>query len=167
MAKFEHQRHREALKEGGASDLIVACPPLRSGVNLARIVRVAGCCGVLEMIVCGRASIDRKIARDALDQITIHRHRTLPPVLGKWRDRGYRLVGLEQATRSVPLHGYSFPDRTLLVIGHEREGIAPDVLEQLDDVVEIPIFGRPAAYNVATATSLALYEYCRQRMPPT
>jgi tRNA G18 (ribose-2'-O)-methylase SpoU len=49
-----------------------------------------------------------------------------------------------------------------LVIGHERLGITEDVLALLDHVVEIPVYGLPLAYNVATATSMALYEYCRQ-----
>jgi len=30
-------------------------------------------------------------------------------------------------------------------------------------VIEIPVFGLPYSYNVATATALALYEYCRQQ----
>ena len=38
----------------------------------------------------------------------------------------------------------------------------PDFLKLLDDVVEIPVWGMPYSYNVATATTMALYEYCRQ-----
>jgi tRNA G18 (ribose-2'-O)-methylase SpoU len=29
-------------------------------------------------------------------------------------------------------------------------------------VVEIPVYGLPYSYNVATATAMALYEFCRQ-----
>jgi len=140
----------------------VACPPLRTNVNLSRIVRVAGCCGVRRMIVCGKPKIDREIARDALDQVAIEAHRSLAPVLRKLKDEGFELVGLEQSTNSHCLYDFRFRPRTLLVIGHERLGIAEDVLALLDHVVEIPVFGRPLAYNVATATSMALYEYCRQ-----
>ncbi len=32
----------------------------------------------------------------------------------------------------------------------------------LDDVVEIPVWGMPYSYNVATATTMAIYEYCKQ-----
>ncbi len=161
MGDFVQRRH-QAPREGGASELVLACPSLRSQVNLARIVRVAGCCGVREMIVAGSGKIDAKIARDALEAVTIHRHRTLLPVLRKWRDRGYSLVGLEQTTGSVCLSSYSFPRRCVLVIGHERLGIEPEILSELEATVEIPVFGRPASYNVATATAIALYEYCRQ-----
>ena len=92
----------------------------------------------------------------------IYEHRSLTPVLKKWQARGYRLVGLEQTTESVSLYDYSFLAQTILVIGHERLGIEPQLLAMLDAVIEIPVFGRPDSYNVATATSMALYEYCRQ-----
>jgi tRNA G18 (ribose-2'-O)-methylase SpoU len=60
------------------------------------------------------------------------------------------------------LHQYAFERRTVLVVGNERSGIDEEILRLLDDVVEIPVWGLPHAYNAATATCLALYEYCRQ-----
>ena len=35
-------------------------------------------------------------------------------------------------------------------------------VQLVDAVVEIPVLGLPYAYNVANATAMALYEYCRQ-----
>lgn len=86
----------------------------------------------------------------------------MAPVLEKLKADGYRLVGLEQTTSSVPLFSFSFPHQTALVIGNERIGLTDEVLRLMDDVVEIPVFGLPHSFNVATATSMALYEYCRQ-----
>jgi tRNA G18 (ribose-2'-O)-methylase SpoU len=135
---------------------------MRSNVNLSRIVRAAACCG-LERIVCtGPAKLERKIARDGADTVRIETHRTLPPVLDDLRAAGYRLVGLEQTTNSLDLHHYAFDRRTALVIGNERSGLTEDILARLDDVVEIPVWGLPYSYNAATATAMALYEYCRQ-----
>ena len=163
--EFIHQRHKPPSTAAGARELIVACPQLRSHVNVSRIVRAAGCCGVRRVIVCGRPKVDRRIARDALDQIEIENRGSLPPVLKKLRETGYQLVGLEQTTNSHCLYDFQFASRTVLVIGHERTGLEADVLELLDHVVEIPVYGRPLSYNVATAASLALYEYCRQSGP--
>jgi tRNA G18 (ribose-2'-O)-methylase SpoU len=72
------------------------------------------------------------------------------------------LVGLEQTTNSVLLPEYQFQRKTALIIGNERTGLTEDALSLLDDVVEIPVFGRPYSYNVATAAAMALYEFCRQ-----
>jgi tRNA G18 (ribose-2'-O)-methylase SpoU len=162
MTEFEHVRHKPPTDLPGARELLVACPPMQSHVNLARIVRTAGCLGVRRMIVCGKPKIDRTIARDALDQVELETHRTLPPVLERLKSQGYQLVGLEQTTNSQSLYEFRFQVRTVLVIGHERLGVTDDVLRLLDHVVEIPIYGRPHALNAATAASIALYEYCRQ-----
>ena len=71
-------------------------------------------------------------------------------------------MGLEQSSGSRNLHEFEFKRRSVLVIGHERDGIRTELLGNLDQVVEIPVYGMPYSYNVATATSMALYEYCRQ-----
>lgn len=162
MSEFLHQRHKAPIALERPRELILALSPLRSNVNLARIIRSAGCCGVRRIIACGQTRIDAKIARDALQSVQIERHRSLPPVLRQLRDQEYRLVGLEQTSGSQPLYEYRFPRRAALVVGHERDGLPDDMLRLLDDVVEIPVYGLPYSHNVATATAIALYEYCRQ-----
>jgi tRNA G18 (ribose-2'-O)-methylase SpoU len=162
MTRFEQQRHKPPTNLMRPREFVLVCPLMRSNVNLARIVRVAGGCGLNRMIVGGRPKIDRHIARDALDQVRIESRRSLAPVIERLKEDGYRCVGLEQASNAQNLHRYSFARRTALVIGHERLGIEPATLTLMDDLVEIPVYGTPPAYNVATATAMALYEYCRQ-----
>jgi len=60
---------------------------------------------------------------------------------GMKRDGGWSLVGLEQTDDSVSLPEFEFPDRTILVLGAEKEGIPMDVLRLLDATVEIPQLG--------------------------
>jgi tRNA G18 (ribose-2'-O)-methylase SpoU len=135
---------------------------MRSNINLSRIARVAGCCGLERIICTGPARLERKIARDGADKLQLETHRTLPPVLDTLRADGFRLVGLEQTSNSQNLHNYQFVRQTALVIGNERTGLTDDILARLDDVVEIPVWGLPYSHNVASAVTMALYEYCRQ-----
>src|SRR6478672_7267474 len=160
--KFEHLRHKPPKPLTRPRDLVLCCAPMRSNVNLSNIVRTAGCCGVTRLIACGNAKIDRTIARDGADQVRIEVHRTLPPVLKELKSDGYVLVGLEQTTNSQNLHEYHFGRRTALVVGNERLGLTEEELTLVDVVVEIPVWGLPYAYNVANATAMALYEYCKQ-----
>ena len=162
MPEFAHERHKSPQKLLRPRELVVVCAPMRSNVNLSRIARVAGCCGLDRIVCTGPAKLERKIARDSADTLRIETHRTLPPVLDALRAGGYRLVGLEQTSNSQNLHHFRFERRTALVIGNERTGLSDDILEKLDDVVEIPVWGLPYSYNVATAATMALYEYCRQ-----
>lgn len=162
MAPFEHQRHKPPLALDRPRELILACAPLRSNINLSHIARAAGCSGITRVIGCGTAQLVDKIARDSAAQVTLELHRTLPPVLRQFRADGYRLVGLEQTTGSQSLPDYAFERRTVLVVGNERLGLTEELLALMQDVIEIPVFGRPFSHNVATAAALALYEYCRQ-----
>jgi tRNA G18 (ribose-2'-O)-methylase SpoU len=167
MPGFVHLRHKPPAPLDRPRELVVACAPLRSNVNLSRIVRTAGCCGVETVICCGHAKIIDKIARDSVDDenpasVAVRVHRTLPPPLRELKRAGYRLVGLEQTSGSQSLYEYRFERRSVLVVGNERLGLDEEVLRLIEEVVEIPVFGLPHAYNVATATAMALYEYCRQ-----
>lgn len=162
MQDFVHERHKPLRELATPRELVLVCAPMRSNINLSRIARAAGCCGITRLILSGPGRLDRKIARDAADTLQIESHRTLEPVLKKLREDSFRLVGLEQTSNSQDLHHYKFVRRTALVIGNERTGLTEDLLRHLDDVVEIPVWGLPYSYNVATATAMTLYEFCRQ-----
>lgn len=162
MGEFVHQRHKGPTELTRPRELIVACAPMRSNVNISQIARTASACAVEKMVVCGNASLKSKIARDAVSELPVSIHRTLLPVLKKLKQEGYRLVGIEQTSNSQNIHTYVFPRRTVLVIGNERLGITDDILAILDDVIEIPVWGLPHSYNAASAANMALYEYCRQ-----
>ena len=162
MNKFEHIRHKPPTITNAPRELLLVLAPMRSNVNLSRIVRLAGCAGLTKLIQCGPGRVDREIARAAIDVVEIVQRRSLAPVLEQLTADGYVRVGLEQTTNSVCLFEYSFANRTALIIGAEREGLNQQELDRLDAVVEIPVYGQPFSYNVATATTMAVYEYCRQ-----
>lgn len=162
MNQFEHLRHKNGSALTQPREIIVACAPMRSNVNISSVARTASACAVEKLVLTGNPTLIAKIARDGAEELEISTHRSLAPVLKKLRQQGYRLVGLEQTTNSTSMHEYRFARRTVLVVGNERTGLTEDILELLDDVVEIPVYGLPHSFNAATATSMALYEYCRQ-----
>lgn len=162
MNEFEHQRHKVGAALERPRELVVACVPMRSNVNISQIARTASACAVDRMILCGTARLIDKIARDGAEALKIEMRRSLGPVLKKMASEGYRIAGLEQTTHSQDLHGYHFERKTVLVVGNERLGISEEILELVHDVIEIPVWGMPHSYNAASATNMALYEYCRQ-----
>ncbi len=159
---FVHQRHKPPSPLDNPRELLIACAPMRSNVNLSHIMRLAGCSAVPRVICCGHARVIDKIARDGVDTVQLEVHRTLPPVLKQLKAEGFQLVGLEQTTGSESLPEFRFEQRTVLVIGNERQGLTEEELALVDRVAEIPVFGLPYAYNVHTAVAMAVYEYCRQ-----
>jgi len=78
--------------------------------------------------------------------------------LADQRASGSRVVGVELADEAIRLADLpAARARTVMVLGHERTGIPPDVLDLLDLAVEIPMIGTGASLNVAVAGSLVLY----------
>lgn len=78
--------------------------------------------------------------------------------LAAQRAAGSSIIGAELADEAVRLA--DLPParrRTVLVLGHEQNGIPPDALDLLDVAVEIPMVGHGASLNVAVAGSLVLY----------
>ncbi len=158
----EQVRHKPGSQLDRPREIVVVCPSLRSNVNLSRLVRLVSCAGIATIITNSNAKLDPKIARDGIHEVEIIRKRTLLPVLKQLKQDGYRIVGLEQTDDSHNLFEYSYERKCALLIGHERDGIPPDQLQWVDDTIEIPVYGLPFSYNVVTASTMAVYEYCRQ-----
>lgn len=71
---------------------------------------------------------------------------------------GSQLVGVELVEDALPLADLpTARRRTVAVLGHEQTGIPPELLDQFDVLVEIPMVGTGASLNVAVAGSLVLY----------
>ena len=158
----EQIRHKPHTKLQRPREIVVLVPSLKSNVNLSRMVRLVSCAGITKIITSGNPKVDPKIARDGAEQVEIVHKRTLLPVLKQLKSDGFHIVGLEQTDDSKNLFEYQFERKTALLIGHERHGIPETELAVTDDCIEIPVYGLPDSYNVVTATTMAVYEYCRQ-----
>ncbi|ERN01057.1 hypothetical protein AMTR_s00002p00160160 [Amborella trichopoda] len=87
---------------------------------------------------------------------------SLKSFLMKKKREGFSLLGLEQTANSIPLDQYSFPKKSVLVLGREKEGIPVDIIHVLDACLEIPQLGVVRSLNVHVSGAIALWEYTRQ-----
>lgn len=78
--------------------------------------------------------------------------------------QGYKIVGAEQTTFSEPLQHTMLPQKMVLVLGQEKDGIPPNIMNLLDLAVEIPQFGVVRSLNVHVTASLFMWEYCKQHI---
>ncbi|KAK1306093.1 hypothetical protein QJS10_CPA10g01026 [Acorus calamus] len=107
---------------------------------LDRIPNLAGLARTCEVFqAAGLAVADASIVHDKQFQlIGVTAEKWVPiievPVstmkiyLEKKRREGYSILGLEQTANSTPLDRFSFPKKTVLVLGREREGIPVDII---------------------------------------
>ena len=156
-------------------DVILLVHNIRSTHNVGSLFRTAEGCGVKQIILSGYSPyptthndtrlphIHEKLTRDihktALGAETLVPFRYQPePPLDELKKQGYQVVALEQTTDSTKLSAYRPPKKLALLIGEEVHGIPPELLEQCDDTIEIPMYGQKESFNVSVAAGMALYE---------
>jgi len=155
-------------------DIIVIAHNIRSTHNVGAIFRTAEGFGVSKIILSGYTpyprlekdsrlphiaeKLTKQINKTALgaEAIVPFEYLEAPP-LSQLKSDGYRLVALEQATDSIPMANYKTPEKTVLLLGEEVEGITAELLAECDDIIEIPMVGKKESYNVSVATGIALY----------
>jgi len=80
----------------------------------------------------------------------------------KRREEGMSVVAVEQASGSVSLDKFHFPEKTLLLLGNEKEGLPVHLLQEVDHCVEIPQAGVVRSLNVHVTAAIVIWEYYQQ-----
>lgn len=74
------------------------------------------------------------------------------------RERGWQILAVELADDAVALHRLApAAVPTVVLLGHETQGVPAEHVDAADTCVEIPMVGSGASLNVAVAGSLVLY----------
>lgn len=103
--------------------------------------------------------LTRQIHKTALGaETTVPFERYDEPPLAELKEQGYEIVALEQAKDSVMLTEYKPPAKVALLLGNEIRGVTPELMEQCDKIIEIPMKGHKESFNVSVATGIALYQ---------
>ncbi len=101
-----------------------------------------------------------KTALGAELNVTWRQSDDIEKVFADLRSDGFVIAALEQTKQCLKLPSYNTPGMIAIVVGREVEGIEPDILEQVDVCLEIPMLGQKESFNVAQAAAMALY-HCR------
>jgi len=140
---------------------------IRSLHNVGAIFRTADAAGIGKLYLCGMTGAPprqeiRKAALGAEETVAWEYFMQTHEALDKLKREGYFIVALESTPASVDYRraAYRFP--LALVIGHEFNGIAPEILQHCKAIVSLPMRGRKISLNVAVAFGVAAYEIASQ-----
>ncbi|HEY9087737.1 MAG TPA: RNA methyltransferase [Anaerolineaceae bacterium] len=78
------------------------------------------------------------------------------------REHGVFLVGTSDKAQTDYAR-FDYPERLVILMGSERQGLQPQHLDLCDAVVAIPMRGSSDSLNLAVATGVVLYEIHNQR----
>ncbi|MFZ1361007.1 MAG: TrmH family RNA methyltransferase [Candidatus Saccharimonadales bacterium] len=155
-------------------EIIVLAHNIRSTHNVGAFFRTCDGFGVSKIIFSGYTPYpiiegDTRLPHFA-DKLTRQIHKTAlgaetmvpferyeEPPIAQLKAAGYQIIALEQSDRSIMLNKYQTPHNVALLLGNEIDGVYPELLEQCDAIIEIPMQGQKESFNVSVAAGIALY----------
>lgn len=167
LAVAPQVRHRLEDFNPGKNSLLVVAESIEKPGNLGTILRSADAAGVHAVLICDRCT---DINNPNVVRASIGTLFSLPVIetdtetaLNWLRTHGIHIVAATPHTDLL----YTRADMThsvALVVGTEQYGLSTPWIDQAEIKVRIPMLGQADSLNVASATTLLLYEAVRQRM---
>uniref|UniRef100_A0A674K3D8 tRNA (guanosine(18)-2'-O)-methyltransferase TARBP1 n=1 Tax=Terrapene triunguis TaxID=2587831 RepID=A0A674K3D8_9SAUR len=152
------------------SRLIVVASLIDKPTNLGGLCRTSEIFGASALVVGSLHYINDK----QFQHLSVSAEQWLPLVevkpsqlvnyLQQKKTEGYTIIGVEQTAKSSDLTEYCFPEKSLLLLGNEHEGIPANLIQHLDVCVEIPQQGIIRSLNVHVSGALLIWEYTRQQL---
>jgi TrmH RNA methyltransferase len=139
----------------------VALDRLRNPYNVGAILRSAAFFGLRGVLLGapapepGLAATAVRVAEGGAEHLALSRTTDVADTLGRLRARGVLVVGAD-ARAATSATGFRFRRPTLLVLGHEREGLSDRVRAQCDALVGVRGSGRIDSLNVAVAAGILM-----------
>ncbi|XP_067844711.1 probable methyltransferase TARBP1 isoform X2 [Heptranchias perlo] len=165
-----YQERATKFGKSSNSSLIIVASLIDKPTNLGGLCRTSEIFGASALVVSNMHCVNDK----QFQALSVSAEQWLPVIevrpaqlveyLQRKKTEGHTIIGVEQTANSHDLAQYSFPEKTLLLLGNEREGIPANLIQHLDVCVEIPQCGIVRSLNVHVSGALLMWEYTRQQM---
>lgn len=142
---------------------------IRSVFNVGSIFRSSdGAGSVVKIYLCGMTTpIDNpkldKTALGATEMVDSEHYDTTQEALDELRAKNIPIYSIELTDDAENFQKVEYPNELAIVLGHEKDGVAKDILEESDKKIYVPMRGKKESLNVANCASIILYEITREK----
>ncbi len=154
------ERLLERIPERGQSTELAASG-INNSDNIGGLFRTAAALGVDDVLLDGNCCdpLYRKAIRVSMGHVlsvpwVVENH--FSEALRTLQQSGFRVTAAESCARAQALGGQPGGDRRVIVVGAEGHGLADDVLDVCDEIVEIPMSREVPSLNVVVAAGIVL-----------
>ena len=143
------------------SKLVVALASVRDPGNAGSVIRVADAVAA-DGVLTTADSVDLqnpKVVRStagSLFHLPCVEGVEIQDVIAQAREFGLQILAADGSGDSFD-HGVDLSRPTMWIFGNEAWGLPQELLDAVDQVVSIPIYGKAESLNLATATAVCLY----------
>lgn len=151
----------------GAAELYLVCEQIEKPGNLGTILRSADAAGVTAIILCDSRTdlFNPNVVRASTGNLfTMPVAECTSADAAAWlKQRGVAVVASSPHTAKI-YTAVAMTGPVAIVVGAEEFGLSAFWMDAADVTARLPMMGQADSLNVATATTLMLYEALRQRI---
>lgn len=136
--------------------------------NIGAIFRLADAVAVEKVIICGESETPphtriKKASINTTEWVEWEYASTAEQAIKdlRFKIKDLQVVAVEQSSKSVSYDEFDYRFPLALVVGHESNGVSPEVLDIADAVVEIPMWGVNKSLNVMVSLGIVLFQAAR------
>ena len=144
---------------------IVAVWKIINPENIGNLIRLADNVGAEDVFILGedfqyRTSSIKKTAGLSFSNVKLTF--ISPSDFFALYETDYQLAAIETCDESTNIFETKLPEKIILLLGNERNGLPPELLEKCSIKTHIPMTGKCKSMNVSHALAVALFEWQRQ-----
>jgi 23S rRNA (guanosine2251-2'-O)-methyltransferase len=155
---------KQFLKQTLSHSLVVMLDSIYDPQNMGAILRAAECFGADLVVYSKNRGTDvtpvvTKTSSGATELVPICKVSNLAETVKLFQEAGYWAVAAEGGAKSSGIYSFDFPEKTLLILGSEGEGVQQILSKNADFHVSIPMLGQIDSLNVSQAAAVFLSHY--------
>ncbi len=141
--------------------VLLALDQIQDPQNLGAVLRSAEACGVLGVLLpkdraCAVTPVVCRAAAGATEHLKVFQVTNLVRSLEALKKLGFWVVGTSVGPGENALE-FSWPQKTVLVLGAEGTGMRRLVTETCDFLIHLPLSGKIASLNVSATAAACLF----------
>ena len=155
----------EEFKAKEKTPLIMLLDNVRSGMNVGSAFRTADAFALEKIYLCGITAKPphkdiHKTALGSTETVTWEYAENTLDVVTSLQEQNVKIIAIEQAENATMLdHFMPETNQTYaLVFGNEVKGVAQDVVDASDVVIEIPQYGTKHSLNISVSCGVVIWD---------
>lgn len=158
-----HEKGSRSVAEflQGKGNAVLALDNINDPHNLGSILRAAECFGIDAVTFSKNRGADitpvvSKTSVGGSELVEVLKVSNLAETIKKFKEHDFTIVAADVSQDAVSLHNFVFPEKFVLILGSEGEGIQKLILRYVDKRVYIPMCGHIDSLNVSQAAAVFL-----------
>lgn len=127
--------------------------------NINAVLRTAESFGMqsLHIIEVEKHKKANRVSKGAHKWLDLNYHSNSTECAQHLKQQGYQILATHLSPNAVPIQDLDFSKPTAFVLGSEGAGVSPEMLQQADQHVLIPMQGFTQSFNISVAAAISFY----------